>query len=98
MAQWAQSSSVAAAVPRAPTAPCGCHAERASMLAARAAKLVALRRSKPAERKIAIVLFNFPPNAGATGTAAFLGVFESLFNTLKAMTRRRLQRRGSRNG
>jgi magnesium chelatase subunit H len=31
------------------------------------------------------VLFNFPPNAGATGTAAFLAVFESLFNTLKAL-------------
>ena len=37
------------------------------------------------ERKVAIVLFNFPPNAGAIGTAAFLAVFESLFNTLTAM-------------
>lgn len=61
------------------------HAERAAMLAARVAKLVALRQAQKAERKIAIVLFNFPPNAGATGTAAFLSVFESLFNTLKAM-------------
>ena len=61
------------------------HAERAAMLAARVAKLVALRQAQKAERKIAIVLFNFPPNAGATGTAAFLAVFESLFNTLKAM-------------
>ena len=25
-----------------------------------------------------MVLFNFPPNAGATGTAAYLSVFESL--------------------
>ncbi|MDP0919457.1 cobaltochelatase subunit CobN, partial [Klebsiella pneumoniae] len=32
-------------------------------------------------------IFNFPPNAGATGTAAFLSVFESLFNTLAAMAR-----------
>ena len=61
------------------------HAERAAMLAARVAKMVALRQAQKAERKIAIVLFNFPPNAGATGTAAFLSVFESLFNTLKAM-------------
>jgi magnesium chelatase subunit H len=61
------------------------HAERAAMLAARVAKLVALRQAEKAERKIAIVLFNFPPNAGATGTAAFLAVFESLFNTLKAL-------------
>jgi magnesium chelatase subunit H len=31
------------------------------------------------------VLFNFPPNAGNTGTAAYLSVFESLFNVLRAM-------------
>jgi magnesium chelatase subunit H len=61
------------------------HQERASMLAARVAKLVALRRSSRAQRKVAAVLFNFPPNAGNTGTAAFLAVFESLHNTLKAL-------------
>jgi magnesium chelatase subunit H len=61
------------------------NAERAAMLAARVAKLIALRRSERAERKIAIVLFNFPPNAGNNGTAAFLSVFESLHNTLSAM-------------
>lgn len=59
--------------------------ERAQMLAARVSKLVALRRSEHADRKVAIVLFNFPPNAGNVGTAAFLAVFESLFETLKAM-------------
>ena len=32
-----------------------------------------------------IVLFGFPPNAGAVGTAAYLSVFESLFNTMQAM-------------
>jgi magnesium chelatase subunit H len=61
--------------------------ERASRLADRVAKLVALRRSERSQRKVAIVLFNFPPNAGATGTAAYLGVFESLHNTLRAMQR-----------
>jgi magnesium chelatase subunit H len=61
--------------------------ERAAMLAARVAKLVALRRSTLAERKVGVVLFNFPPNAGNTGTAAFLAVFESLYNTLAAMQR-----------
>ncbi len=61
--------------------------ERADALAARVGKLVDLRRSERAERKIAAVVFNFPPNAGNTGTAAFLSVFESLFNTLKAMQR-----------
>ena len=61
------------------------HEERAGMLAARVAKLVALRRTARADRKVAAVLFNFPPNAGATGTAAYLAVFQSLFNTLTAM-------------
>jgi len=59
--------------------------ERADMLAARVGRLVDLRRSERASRKVALVIFNFPPNAGATGTAAFLSVFESLHNTLAAM-------------
>ncbi|MEM9778813.1 MAG: cobaltochelatase subunit CobN, partial [Pseudomonadota bacterium] len=59
--------------------------ERIGVLAARVAKLAALRRSQVAERKIAIVLYGFPPNAGAVGTAAYLSVFESLHNTLHAM-------------
>jgi magnesium chelatase subunit H len=59
--------------------------DRADMLAARIAKLVALRRSERAARKVGLVIFNFPPNAGNTGTAAYLAVFESLFNTLNAL-------------
>ena len=59
--------------------------ERDEMLAARVAKLVALRRAARAERKIAVVLFNFPPNAGNTGSAAYLSVFESLYRTLGAL-------------
>ncbi|MCB1519038.1 MAG: magnesium chelatase subunit H [Hyphomicrobiaceae bacterium] len=58
---------------------------RAERLAARVDKFVALRRSARLERKVAIVLFNFPPNAGNTGTAAYLAVFESLHNTMTAM-------------
>ena len=61
------------------------HPERAGTLADRIARMVALRRTERAKRKVATVLFNFPPNAGTTGTAAYLGVFASLFNTLKAM-------------
>ena len=56
--------------------------ERAEMLAARTAKHVALRRAERAERKLAMVLFDFPPNSGATGSAAYLSVFASLYNTL----------------
>ncbi len=59
--------------------------ERAQMLAARVSRLVALKRSQRRERKVAIVLFNFPPNAGNIGSAAYLSVFESLMNTLVAM-------------
>ena len=59
--------------------------ERTAMLAMRVAKMVALRRSERAQRRVALVLFNFPPNSGNTGTAAYLGVFESLFNTMHAM-------------
>lgn len=59
--------------------------ERADLLARRVERLVGLRRKTHAERHVAIVLFNFPPNAGNTGTAAYLGVFESLLNTMKAL-------------
>ena len=59
--------------------------ERAHMLAARVAKLVALKRSERASRKVAVVIFNFPPNAGNIGSAAYLSVFESMFHTLAAM-------------
>ncbi len=59
--------------------------ERADALAARVAKLVALRRKQIADRKVGIVLFNFPPNGGSAGSAAFLSVFESLHRTLTAL-------------
>jgi magnesium chelatase subunit H len=61
------------------------HDERAAMLAARVARLVALRKAARSQRKLAIVLFNFPPNSGAVGTAAYLSVFASLSNTLRAL-------------
>jgi magnesium chelatase subunit H len=60
--------------------------ERAEALAGKVAKLVALRRSDRATRKLAAVLFNFPPNAGATGTAAHLAVWESLHATLTKLS------------
>ena len=61
--------------------------ERVGVLADKIARQVTLRRSKVAERRVGIVLYGFPPNAGAVGTAAYLSVFESLFNTLHAMAR-----------
>ncbi len=66
-------------------APCP---ERIEALASRTLRLATLRRSKVAERRVGIVLFGFPPNAGAAGTAAYLDVFRSLHNTLHAMAAR----------
>ncbi|NRA98907.1 MAG: magnesium chelatase subunit H [Rhodobacteraceae bacterium] len=63
-------------------APC---LERVDALAEKTLRLAKLRHATPAETKVGIVLFGFPPNAGAVGTAAYLSVFESLFNTLHAM-------------
>jgi magnesium chelatase subunit H len=60
--------------------------ERVKTLAARMARLVSLRHTPPAQRRLAVVLFNFPPNAGHTGTAAHLSVFTSLHRTLRALS------------
>jgi magnesium chelatase subunit H len=61
--------------------------ERADMLAARVAKLAGLRNKSASERRVAITLFNFPPNSGAAGSAAHLAVFESLHNLLGELSR-----------
>jgi magnesium chelatase subunit H len=60
-------------------------AERVERVAERVARLVRLRRSDRAQRKLAIVLFNFPPNAGNTGSAAYLAVFPSLQRVLASL-------------
>ena len=60
-------------------------AERVATLADRVQRFVTLRRTPRHDRKLAMVLFNFPPNSGATGTAAYLSVFRSLFNTLNRL-------------
>ena len=59
--------------------------DRADLLARRVRRLVDLRECPTTERRTAIVLFNFPPNASSVGTAAHLDVFASLLNTLRAM-------------
>lgn len=60
--------------------------ERVDLLADRLAALVDLRRSARHERRIAVTLFNYPPNSGSIGTAAFLSVFESLYETMKRLS------------
>ena len=70
-----------------PKAMVPCH-ERIDRLTEKVRRVARLRRKQNAEKKIGVVLFGFPPNAGATGTAAYLSVFESLFNTLHEMKAR----------
>ncbi len=66
-------------------APCP---ERIISLVEKTRRLAMLRRKQNAEKKVGIVLFGFPPNAGAVGTAAYLSVFESLYNTLQSLNLR----------
>ncbi|MEB3320776.1 MAG: magnesium chelatase subunit H [Cyanobium sp.] len=59
--------------------------ERLKRLTGRLNAWIALRRKPPAERRVAIVLYGFPPGYGATGTAALLQVPDSLMALLRAM-------------
>ena len=61
-----------------------CH-ERITSLTEKTLRLASLRRKRNVDKKVGVVLFGFPPNAGAMGTAAYLSVFESLFNILTRM-------------
>ncbi|HEY9886991.1 MAG TPA: cobaltochelatase subunit CobN, partial [Candidatus Obscuribacterales bacterium] len=63
--------------------------ERVQRLIGRVKSWVTLRQKPVAERKIAIILYGFPPGYGATGTAALLNVPRSLLHLL-----RRLQAEG----
>ncbi len=65
-------------------APC---LERIDALVEKTERLALLRRKKNADKTVGVVIFGFPPNAGAVGTAAYLSVFESLHNTLHQMAR-----------
>ncbi|MGQ4647649.1 magnesium chelatase subunit H [Lyngbya aestuarii] len=59
--------------------------ERVKRLTGRLKGWIALRKTLPAERKIAVILYGFPPGYGATGTAALLNVPRSLLNFLQAL-------------
>ncbi len=63
-------------------APCY---ERIASLVEKTIRLAVLRRKANRDKRISVVLFGFPPNAGAVGTAAYLSVFESLYNTLSTL-------------
>ena len=59
--------------------------ERVQRLIGRVKSWVALRQKPASERKIAVILYGFPPGYGATGTAALLNVPRSLLNFLHAL-------------
>ncbi len=59
--------------------------ERVKRLTGRINNWINLRKTPPSERKIAIILYNFPPGYGATGTAALLNVPKSLLKLLHAL-------------
>ncbi|MEH2071706.1 MAG: magnesium chelatase subunit H [Nostoc sp.] len=59
--------------------------ERVQRLIGRVKSWVALRQKPASERKIAIILYGFPPGYGAVGTAALLNVPRSLLKFLSAL-------------
>lgn len=59
--------------------------EQIDLAARRIAKRVALHRKPNAEKKVALIIFNFPPNLGNIGTAAYLDVFGSLHRLMSEL-------------
>ena len=59
--------------------------ERVERIADRLDRWIRLRTTPRPQRRIAVTLFNFPPNGGNVGTAAYLDVFESLHRTLSRL-------------
>jgi magnesium chelatase subunit H len=59
--------------------------ERLQRLTGRLHQWIKLRQTPPRDRKIAIILYGFPPGYGAVGTAALLNVPRSLLNLLHAL-------------
>ncbi len=59
--------------------------DRVERLAQRAARWVNLKRKQNSEKRIAIVIYNYPPGEENLGKAAYLDVFESLSRLLKAL-------------
>ncbi|MEL4897251.1 magnesium chelatase subunit H [Crocosphaera sp. Alani8] len=57
--------------------------ERVKRLTGRLKKWIKLRKTETKDRKLAIILYGFPPGYGATGTAALLNVPRSLLKLLQ---------------
>jgi len=59
--------------------------DRISALATRSLNWANLRRKSNADKKISICLFQFPPDKGNVGTAAYLDVFGSIFSVMEEL-------------
>ena len=59
--------------------------DRIEAIAQRALKWANLRRKPKLTKKIAITVFSFPPDKGNVGTAAYLDVFGSIHEAMKAL-------------
>ncbi|KAL7508774.1 hypothetical protein ACHAXN_005850 [Cyclotella atomus] len=59
--------------------------ERVRKLTHRLKGWIGIRKTPPSQRKISIMLYGFPPNIGAVGTAALLDVPSSLEQILKRL-------------
>ncbi|BAY93888.1 MULTISPECIES: magnesium chelatase subunit H [unclassified Tolypothrix] len=59
--------------------------DRVEVVAKRALKWANLRRKPKLDKKVAITVFSFPPDKGNVGTAAYLDVFGSIYEVMKAL-------------
>ncbi|HLP87398.1 MAG TPA: magnesium chelatase subunit H [Nostocaceae cyanobacterium] len=59
--------------------------DRIESVAQRALKWATLRRKPKLIKKVAITVFSFPPDKGNVGTAAYLDVFGSIYEVMKAL-------------
>jgi magnesium chelatase subunit H len=59
--------------------------ERVKRLTGRIKTWIKLRQTPPSKRKIAVILYGFPPGYGSTGTAALLNVPRSLIKLLQTL-------------
>ncbi len=59
--------------------------DRIEAIASRAMKWANLRRKPKLQKKLAITVFSFPPDKGNVGTAAYLDVFGSIYQVMKAL-------------
>ncbi|MGB3695123.1 MAG: magnesium chelatase subunit H [Spirulinaceae cyanobacterium] len=59
--------------------------DRIEAIAQRALKWANLRCKPKLDKKVAITVFSFPPDKGNVGTAAYLDVFGSIYEVMKAL-------------